>query len=60
MKIDCFTHVMPTDFYQRLKAATTGPDYLSGMIESMPELVDMQRRIAVMDELGVDKQLITF
>jgi len=59
MKIDCFTHVMPANFYRQLKAAMTGPDYLSGMIESMPELADMDRRIAIMDELGVDRQVIT-
>ncbi len=59
MKIDCFTHVMPVDFYQRLKAAMTGPDYLSGMLDSMPELADMDRRIAIMDQQGIDKQVIT-
>jgi predicted TIM-barrel fold metal-dependent hydrolase len=50
---------MPQNFYQRLKAAMTGPDYLSGMLDSMPELADMDRRIAIMDDLGVDQQVIT-
>lgn len=59
MKIDCFTHVMPQNFYQRLKAAMTGPDYLSGMLDSMPELADMDRRIAIMDDLCIDQQVIT-
>ena len=38
MKIDCFTHVMPTGFYEALKSNTVGPDYLSGMLESLPDL----------------------
>ncbi len=59
MKIDCYTHVMPQNFYARLKAAMTGPDYLSGLLESMPELADMDARIAIMDDLGIDQQVIT-
>lgn len=59
MKIDCFTHVMPTGFFAALKAATKGPDYLSGMLEGLPDLADMDNRIRIMDSLGVDRQVIT-
>ncbi len=59
MKIDSFTHVMPQNFYQRLKAAMTGPDYLSGMLDSMPELADMDTRVAIMDRQGIDQQVVT-
>lgn len=59
MKIDSFTHVMPQRFYRQLKDSMTGPDYLSGLIETLPELADMDARIRVMDKLGVDKQVIT-
>lgn len=59
MKIDCFTHVMPKDFYRSFKQAMTGPDYLAGMIEALPELMDMEARIRVMDQLGIDRQVIT-
>lgn len=59
MKIDCFTHVMPTRFYTALKQKMTGPDYLGGLLESMPQLVDLPARLAVMDRHGVDAQVIT-
>jgi aminocarboxymuconate-semialdehyde decarboxylase len=59
MKIDCFTHVMPPRFYAAMKAKMTGPDYLSGMIESLPHLVDLPARLAVMDRHGIDAQVIT-
>lgn len=59
MKIDCFTHVMPTGFFDALKAATRGPDYLSGMLEGLPDLADMENRIRIMEALGVDRQVIT-
>lgn len=59
MKIDCYTHVMPKDFYQAFKHQMTGPDYLAGMIEALPALVDMEARLKVMDALGVDQQVIS-
>lgn len=59
MKIDCFTHIMPQRYYQALKARMTGPDYLSGLIEQMPELVDMDARERVMDRHGIDRQVLT-
>ena len=59
MKIDCFTHVMPPGFFDALKAATRGPDYLSGMLEGLPDLADMDNRIRIMESLQVDRQVIT-
>lgn len=59
MKIDCFTHVMPPRFYTALKQKMTGPDYLGGLLESMPQLADLPARLDVMDRHGVDAQVIT-
>ena len=59
MKIDCFTHVMPPRYFEALKAASRGPDYLSGMLEGLPDLADMESRIGIMESLGVDRQGIT-
>ena len=59
MKIDCFTHVLPQDYYKAMKAKMTGPDFLSGMIEGLPELHDMEARKVVMNQYGIDQQVIT-
>ena len=33
--------------------------YLSGMLDSMPELADMDTRVAIMDRQGIDQQVVT-
>ncbi len=59
MKIDCFTHVLPPRFYAAMKQKMTGPDYLSGLLASLPQLADLPARLAVMDRHGVAAQVIT-
>lgn len=59
MKIDCFTHVAP-DSYNKEFAKRAPTDYHFGVVgEQIPELVDMDARIAIMEKTGVDKQVLT-
>ncbi|MBV1961917.1 MAG: amidohydrolase [Immundisolibacteraceae bacterium] len=59
MKIDIFTHLLPQSFLEDFMSAV-GPDfYLRDLPKQIPELVDIPTRIALMDELGIDKQVIT-
>ena len=58
MKIDIFTHVMPQSYIDRFMAKL-GPDfYLGNLPKLIPEMVDMSHRIALMDDLGIDKQVV--
>lgn len=59
MKIDCFTHVMPTEYTKQLEANSTGYGELGALHKMMPELDDLPLRISIMDDLGVDMQCIT-
>ena len=59
MKIDIFTHLMPQSYLDDFMAAV-GPDfYLGNLPKAIPELVDIPARYQLMDELGIDKQVIT-
>lgn len=57
-KIDAFTHVLPKAYLQKLQSLLP-PDYLGGMVAAMPELYEVEKRLAIMDELGIDAQVIT-
>lgn len=59
MKIDCFTHVMPTKYTKALEENSTGYGELGALHKLMPELDDLPLRISIMDEQGVDMQALT-
>jgi predicted TIM-barrel fold metal-dependent hydrolase len=59
MKIDVFTHVLPARYMSALKGKLGASFYLSRMLETIPELGDIEMRLRNMDEAGVDKQVIT-
>ena len=59
MKIDCFTHVMPSAYAEALKQEVGGYGELAKLHKAMPALFDMDLRIASMDRLGIDQQVIT-
>jgi uncharacterized protein len=59
MKMDCFTHVMPQAYVDRFMEAVGGEFYLGNLAEKIPEMVDLERRIRMMDALGVDVQVLT-
>ena len=58
MKIDCFTHVMPKPYIDRFSAAVKD-FYLGDLPAKIPEMVDLAPRIAMMDRLGIDQQVLT-
>jgi len=59
MKIDIFTHLLPESFLEDFMAAV-GPDfYLRNLPQQIPELLDISARYKLMDDLGIDKQVIT-
>lgn len=60
MKIDAFTHVMPKGYLARLERAAAGTkmgSFISAI--TSPGLYDLDARIRVMDEFGIDQQVIT-
>ena len=56
--IDAFTHVLPKLYLQQLESLLP-PDYLGGMVSAIPELYDVEKRLAIMDESDIDAQIIT-
>jgi len=57
MKIDAYTHVLPRPYLDRIAKLTSASSGVQ--FWAVPELTDMEARLRVMDELGIDQQVIT-
>ncbi len=57
MKIDAYTHVLPRPYLERIAKLTSASSGVQ--LWTLPELTDMEARLRVMDELGIDQQVIT-
>lgn len=59
MIIDGYTHVMPKNYYHKLLEKAPANFYISQTISGTPSLFDLGARIEMMDEFGVDAEVIT-
>lgn len=59
MKIDCFTHVMPKPYIREFQKAVGEDFYLGNLPEKIPEMTDIEPRLRLMDDLGIDMQVMT-
>ncbi len=57
MKIDAYTHVLPRQYLDRITKLTSTSSKVQ--VWTLPELTDMEARLRVMDEFGIDQQVIT-
>jgi predicted TIM-barrel fold metal-dependent hydrolase len=56
-KIDAFAHIVPEQYYQEL-VDHTGGNVDAGQIESIDTLTDVEKRLEIMNEYGIDKQVL--
>ncbi|MBL4622608.1 MAG: amidohydrolase family protein [Immundisolibacteraceae bacterium] len=59
MKIDCFTHVTPRRYLDEFARRVPAGYHFSDISGKIPELVEMSLRLEMMEQTGVDQQVIT-
>ncbi|RQH02388.1 amidohydrolase family protein [Natrarchaeobius oligotrophus] len=57
--VDGFSHVLPAEYKDALDSYAGGSHVVSGLLDSIPELTDVDRRLDLMDEHGVDVGVLT-
>lgn len=60
MKIDVFTHVLPSRYFARMEEVAPGNPGMGKRVRNIPVLYDMERRLAMLREFGDDyRQIIS-
>jgi predicted TIM-barrel fold metal-dependent hydrolase len=58
LKIDIFNHVLPKKYFDRLNQVASNLGDLDRRMKSIPNLVDMEARVRMMEEIGDYAQII--
>ncbi|KRB86504.1 hypothetical protein ASE00_07335 [Sphingomonas sp. Root710] len=58
-RIDAYSHFAPLALNRYLEKAMGGPGPFSAVFKSLPEVYDAQARLALMDRLGVDANVLS-
>jgi aminocarboxymuconate-semialdehyde decarboxylase len=56
--IDSYSHVLPKKYYEAVMERSGGTHAISGLLERIPALIDVNRRLSLMDRHGVDEQVL--
>jgi predicted TIM-barrel fold metal-dependent hydrolase len=59
MKIDCFPHILPRRYFERLQAEAPATGHLMKRMRNIPVLFDLDRRFAIMDQYADYVQVLT-
>ncbi len=56
--IDAYSHIMPRPYYEALNARSGGTHAVADLLEAIPALMDVERRLELLDRHGIDEQVL--